>query len=414
MEENNFIISIVIPTKNRQEYAFKTIKQILLIKDKDIQVVVQDNSDDNRLENMLESFKSDKRLQYNYYSGILSFVDNFGSAVSSAKGEYICIIGDDDGINHEILETARWAKKNKIDAIKPTINSIYIWPDTGIISRDDRANSGYMTISKISSGYKFVNTDNELKKLLRNGCQRYLDLEMVKLYHGLVKREKLEQVKSVTGKYFGGLSPDIYGAVSLSVLIPKVLCIDYPLTISGICKKSGSADSVTGKHTGRYEDAPHLKGQSKYEWSKEVPKFYSVETIWADSAIAAIKDMRQEQQLENFRLDVLATHCIINYREYSNLVKKHYYKRMEEMKISKRKALINLYKSYIIIPTLNFGRKVKNRLTRRKGDLIKIYGVEDIAQAHEELQKYLKKNDLSIEKAINKIEREIINKGDIV
>lgn len=414
MEENNFIISIVIPTKNRQEYAFKTIKQILLIKDTDIQVVVQDNSDDNRLENMLETFKSDKRLQYNYYSGILSFVDNFGSAVSSAKGEYICIIGDDDGINHEILEIARWAKQNKIDAIKPTINSIYIWPDTGILSRDDRANSGYMTISKISSGYKFVNTDNELKKLLRNGCQRYLDLEMVKLYHGLVKREKLEQVKSITGKYFGGLSPDIYGAVSLSILIPKVLCIDYPLTISGICKKSGSADSVTGKHTGRYEDAPHLKGHSSYEWSKEVPRFYSVETIWADSAIAAIKDMRQEQMLDNFKLDVLASYCIINHGEYSNLVKEHYNKRMKEMKISYLKAAFKLFKSLIVITTLDFGKKVKNRLTRRKGDLIKIYDVKDIAQAHEELLKYLKNNNLSIEKAIQTMESEITNEVDKV
>ena len=51
MMNNNveYLLSIVVPTRNRQFYAIQTIKQILSIADKSIQVVVSDNSDDNSL-----------------------------------------------------------------------------------------------------------------------------------------------------------------------------------------------------------------------------------------------------------------------------------------------------------------------------------------------------------------------------
>jgi len=404
--QNEYIISIVIPTKNRQEYAFKTIKQILLSPEPDIQVVIQDNSDDNKLEEMLKSLMFDKRLKYNYSAGILSFVDNFAVAVSHSDGEYICIIGDDDGINHEIVELSRWAKENNIDAIKPAVNTVYIWPDTGIIANDKKANSGYMTLGKVSSNTKFVETKPELIKLLQNGCQKYLSLELVKLYHGIVRRTKIEIVKEKTGKYFGGLSPDIYGAVSLSITIPKVLCIDYPLTIAGVCKKSGSADSVTGKHIGKYENAPHLKGHSNYEWSPEVPKFYSVETIWADSSLAAIKDMRHQNMLNEYKEESLVAYCIYRHAEYSGLVKEHYFRRMKELQMPQFKAVINLYKGLLMGPGLDFAKRAINKIARKKGDFIKLYGINDIIHSHEELLKYLKENDLSIQKVIQNIENE--------
>ncbi len=413
MEANNeYIISIVIPTKNRQEYAIETIKQILLSPDPDIQVVIQDNSDDNKLEGMIKSLNFDTRLKYNYSPGLLSFVDNFSIAVSLSDGEYVCMIGDDDGINHEIVEFTKWAKENNIDAIKPAVNTVYIWPDTGIIANDKKANSGYMTLRKVSSTTNYIETKPELIKLLQNGCQKYLNLDLVKLYHGIVRRSKIEQVKEKTGKYFEGLSPDIYGAVSLSITIPKVLCIDYPLTISGVCKKSGSADSAKGKHTGKYEDAPHLKGHTNYEWAPEVPKFYSVETIWADSSLAAIKDMGHQNMLNEYKEESLVAYCIYRHAEYSSLVKKHYFRRIKELQIPRYKAVINLYKRWLMGPGLDFAKRVINKIARKKGDFIKLYGVNDIVHSHEELLKYLKENDLSIKKVIKNIEHKISNKED--
>ena len=47
--KNNFLLSVVIPTKNRENYASATVEQILNINDDRIQVVIQDNSDTRKL-----------------------------------------------------------------------------------------------------------------------------------------------------------------------------------------------------------------------------------------------------------------------------------------------------------------------------------------------------------------------------
>ena len=73
-----------------------------------------------------------------------------------------------------------------------------------------------------------------------------------------MKKECLEEIRTKTGRYFNGLSPDIYSVVALSLVSKNNVFIDYPFTISGICKTSGSADSATGRHTGKWEDAPHF------------------------------------------------------------------------------------------------------------------------------------------------------------
>lgn len=409
-DKKSFLISIIIPTKNRQEFAIQTVRQILLSPELDVQVVIQDNSDDNRLFKMLEEYKNDGRLKYNYSPKVLSFVDNFSCAVENSDGEYICIIGDDDGINYEIFEMVRWAKMNNIDAIKPATNNVYIWPNTGISNSNSKLDSGYLMINKITSSVSIDETKKDLMKLMQNGCQKYLTLNLVKLYHGVVKRSKMEEVKNITGHYFGGLSPDIYSAVSLSIVISRILCIDYPLTISGVCKKSGSADSVTGKHTGNYEDAPHLVGHDNYEWSSEVPKFYSVETIWADSSLAAVRNMNEMYLINHFREESLVAYCINKYSNYSDLVKKHYFIRMSKFNISEFKAKFLLFKSLVFGPGLDFIQRVINKLSRRKGDLVKLYDVKDIVQAQNELMSFLKSNNLSIQRVIRKIEDDL-NKG---
>ncbi|ASA23805.1 glycosyltransferase family 2 protein [Paenibacillus donghaensis] len=400
--QDKYIISIIIPTKNRTEYALKTVEQILSISDTDIQLVLQDNSDTNELEEFLKPFLFDSRLKYNYTSEVLSFVDNFSLGVSLADGEYICIIGDDDGINPEIVKVARWASKNDVKAIKPEVQAIYFWPDNGISFRGGNENSGYMSISSISGNVKISKTKSELVKLLNNGCQKYLALDLVKLYHGLVKKSCMEEVKSETGVYFGGLSPDIYSAVALSIVIPEVISIKYPLTISGICKKSGSADSATGKHTGELKDAPHFRGHLEYNWADEVPRFYSVETIWADSSLAAVRDMKKKDLFDEFKLEYLTIYCLIKYNEFSDIIKRHYTNNSRQLYSYQQKK--NLILAYLKAPTRDFINRVLNRLTRKRGDFIKLYDIRDIIQAEKAFSNYLTIGGLNVESIITEME----------
>lgn len=402
---HQYLVSIIVPTKNRAKYALKTAEQVLSIKDDNIQLVIQDNSDDRKLENMMSHLIEDKRLKYNYCPKLLSFVDNFGVAVSLADGEYICIIGDDDGINPEIVELAEWARTNNVKAIKPEVQAVYFWPDAIEKSNSTSTNEGYLNISKISGNIRMVDTSLELNKLLKNGCQRYLSFDLVKLYHGLVKKDCMDEILKMTGRYFGGLSPDIYSAVALSVIIPKVICIDYPITISGICKKSGSADSATGRHTGELKDAPHFAGHNNYKWAEHVPPFYSVETIWADSSLAALQDTKQTQLLDKFRLEYLSVLCINKHPQYKSLIFNHFIlsKNKDHNNLISKKIKLRLAMMYVPVKSL-LERSIR-RILKGSRKTSKFFDIEDILDAQNVFSEYLIKNQYSIKNVIKKLNK---------
>lgn len=362
------LISILVPTRNRTEYAFSVIKEILKINDDRFQLIVQDNSTTDILKTLLEQncILSDQRIAYFYHQSPLSFVDNFSIGISKCDGEYVTIIGDDDGINPQIIGITEWAFENNIEAITPTLPLVYYWPESGLSFDSD---SGRLTIADFFCTAHFSDTKNELKKLLQNGCQNYLSYNLAKVYHGVVKRSILERLFQKTGYFVGGLSPDIYLSIGVSALIDKVLVIDYPLTISGICSKSGSADSATGRHTGRLSDAPHFIGRTNdYNWSTKVPGFYSVETIWADSAIAAIGDIYPEYST-HFSIEVLSAYCMLLYPEFRKEIVVNLSRNLQFSPNSIRMIMV-LLKGIFYGPFFDVLIKVRNKLHNRKKVMI--------------------------------------------
>jgi glycosyltransferase involved in cell wall biosynthesis len=133
-EKNSPLLSIIIPTRNRQKYAISAIISILSISAPDLELVVHDNSDSRDLEEYIRNNINDTRLRYHYTSAPQSMVDNWDAAVGLTSGKYLCLIGDDDGVNPEIIEATRWADMNDIDALKPTVSASYLWPESGFSS----------------------------------------------------------------------------------------------------------------------------------------------------------------------------------------------------------------------------------------------------------------------------------------
>lgn len=301
------ILSILIATRNRASYCINAIDTILDFEYEKFELIIQDNSDTLELRNYIENRTIDHRLVYNYTPPPFSSIDNFNAVIGLAKGEYLCLIGDDDAVHPEIFNAVEWAKTNKIPSITPTLKTIYCWPD----ACESLEENGLLTIGHISGGIKRKSTKNAIKGLMKNGGQGYLNLPFPKLYHGIVKREYMEQIKKETGKYVGGLSPDIYIAIGLAKHIPVIVEIDYPLTLPGICGKSAPIDEKRNKYV-RLEDAPHFRYRGPYQWSSYVPRFYSSANIWADSALAALRDLNLHNYIQYFNKYQL----VFNYSDF--------------------------------------------------------------------------------------------------
>ena len=372
-EAKMYKLSIIIPTKNRQFYCKSAIEQFRALNLRNTQLIVQDNSDDDELRTFIADL-NDTRIKYNYHPGVLSFVDNFSEAIALADGEYLCMIGDDDGVLPYIEKVVdNMSSTYNCDAIIPGLNAVYCWPSQEPIFKN--AETGYLCLSYIKDKVTKINPLNGLHKLIKRGGMDYQECGIPRLYHGIVRKSILDNIKNITGKYFGGLTPDIYIAVALSLTCQNVYKVKFPVTVSGICPRSGSSDSATGRHTGKLEDAPHFNGHKEYIWDLKAPKIYSVETIWGETLLQALNDFKAEKFYEEFSVKYLDSLCYMKYPQFRDEIIAHAKKYgISEWKI-KIKAL-NLK----ILPLFN---KYIRRIIRRKSNVLKYYTIENINKAVE-------------------------------
>ncbi len=381
MEER--LLSIIIPTKNREKYCIEAIKQILSVTTEKTELVIQDNGDGEDINNFILSLNSN-RIVYNKETKIISFVDNFSAAVSLAGGKYLCMLGDDDGVLPNIESLTEYMQSEGADALIPGLNSVYFWPNEEPNIKNEGKGTLWLTYIK----NRICKADNAegLKKLLKNGAQDYQKLDIPRLYHGIVSRDILTDIKNTVGTYFKGLTPDMYMAVALAIKCKNVLRIKYPVTISGICHKSGSAASATGAHTGELKDAPHFIGHESYEWDKRVPYIYTVETIWAETALQALRDFGEDKN--SFSILALNSQLYKKYPQFRKRILEH----SSEFGFSKLQIISTAYTAFAI----KFIKRCVKRLFRKKGDVIKTIGVYDIKQAESKTLSTLTERGINI------------------
>jgi len=303
------LLSICIPTRNRSQYLTEVVCALSSQFPNDVEIVVSDNSEIQnpfmvRLANTLSN------VVYLYTNDELSFAKNFEKSILAANGKYVTTIGDDDFVFPEVFEAISYAEANNADVIISRLDYVYYWP--GLNGRTSQREGAL----RMSEGLrcdlpKVIHQRQELRKFLANGISEFEKTELARIYHGIVRRDLIRSIIDRHGSLFGGLSPDIYSSVLLSTYASRTVIWTRALTMPGVCSDSGSGQSATGKHRGNLQHAPHFRGNADYRWEDEVPKFYSVDTIWAESAIKALKKCGN-LNLELANLDKLFAKSLLN------------------------------------------------------------------------------------------------------
>lgn len=313
----NIILSIVVPTHNRSQYAIKCIEAVLSIKRQDIEIVVSDTSTDFFLENLLktnnELFLADSRLVYRKINEPSNLTKNNNEAVSMARGEYVCLIGDDDCISDVAIDAAIWAHQRNVDVVSQTVSCNYAWPDfRSRLAR--KGHAGKLYVPRQLRQPKIRNASVDLEMALSNAFQGTDQLP--RCYHGIVRRSVLDRIRALTGAYFHGSSPDMSGAVSIACLIDSYYEVDIPLTIPGASAGSNSGRSAMNTHKGSLSSETQTSSFQDADWSEGVPKFFSVETVWAHAGLQSLKKLKPELA-EGYNYARLLALCETRHREYA-------------------------------------------------------------------------------------------------
>lgn len=308
------LLSIIIPTRNRQEYLIASVS-VALNNLKDAEVIVCDNSDDNRLQFDLGRFTAGGRVKYHYSQDSLSVVGNFERALAMASGEYVIFIGDDDSIGPGLEEIAQWAMQENVDAVvsyRSTFLASYFWP--GVKSKYfGDAYSSQLFVNSFSGRKTAIQPSKALAAVASRLGGGLGDLP--RAYHGLISRTLISRIIKRHGNLFGGVSPDIYSATLISANCKNPFIVDYPFVIPGASPTSTAGQGAERSDRGDLRSTEHIgRFGSNLQWDPRIPAFYSPHTVWAFSLCKALEKVSDIQIKPGYGR--LYASCILYYRPH--------------------------------------------------------------------------------------------------
>jgi glycosyltransferase involved in cell wall biosynthesis len=303
------LLSIVVPTHERSRYAIPTIDALLSLGEL-VEVVVTDTSAVDEISDAIATHPGASRLKLVRPGRKMNVVENFNAGLQAATGTYLAFIGDDDFVMPQIVELARWATINRIDALMFTTPVLYFWPDFHHKRRGTHY-AGTLHVNNFDSAV----AEHDVEKAMSDAMDNFGGgvMEMPRAYAGMIARELALNIVAKYGSLFGGVSPDIYSATLIASESKRCVRIDYPIIVSGASGASTAGLSANGRHVGGLRENAHIGAFANLEWDARIPEFYSVPTVWSYSFLKALERIGYAKDANLSRLYVK---CFLYHRSY--------------------------------------------------------------------------------------------------
>lgn len=307
-------ISIVVPIKGQYEYLKGMIAQAVTVKSHEFELLIQDNNQDNQeILDYLDQVDQ-SNITYVHDASPKNMVENFESGIENAQGEYITLLGSDDGFSSHIVTLAKLLSDQKIESCV-TNKAIYYWPGMKFKAHHDRPS---LTFTHGQGKTSFLNVIDELNKNLKEGM--VVIGKLPSPYHGIIKKSALDQVKAISGRYIPAATPDMAMAVALSCVVTSHVNVDLPFIISGQSYHSAGGKGARGEHKGDLKGKSFLPNDIELYWPDRIPKVWTGPTLYADSTYNALRNMNQLHLFKRFNYEANYAYITSFFPEYSSMV----------------------------------------------------------------------------------------------
>lgn len=225
--------SILIPTRNREEYLPFAIDSVLSQNRDDVELIVSNNHSKDGTSSYLASL-SDSRLRVVMPPREMSMSWHYEFILSQATGEWVTILGDDDAAMPYLFEHLdSIIDKHPKTSIISSQRAYYFWEGCEDMFGD------CVVSYRTGSGVKIRSTKKDLLWALA-GLRSCFD--MPQIYTScIVKKSLVTEIKGRSGGYFyHSIIPDMYSVVALSLVEDSYVRVEEPLFWAGTSIKSMS------------------------------------------------------------------------------------------------------------------------------------------------------------------------------
>jgi glycosyltransferase involved in cell wall biosynthesis len=230
------LISIVIPTHNRLHLLRDAIETVRRQEGGEWELVIFDNASVDPIREHVASL-NDSRVRYARSDEFLPVTSSWNRAISLATGQYVVLLGDDDGLTPRYFErlTRIIREFNEPDVV---YNNIYQFWHPGVAPWEP---SGYLI--DVRHGFFFADRDKPF--LLSSDEARFAALGSIRFKINfsfnsqaiVYKREFLAKLSS-DGPVYRSPFPDYYIANVALMRSGSTVVLPEPLAVAGVSKAS--------------------------------------------------------------------------------------------------------------------------------------------------------------------------------
>lgn len=289
MSTPQYRFSIVIPTRDREKTLGMTLQTCLAQDFDDYEIVVADNSTTNATFELVHRLDSPK-IKYVRPPAPLAMTDNWNFAINQASGEFITVLGSDDGLLlHALPELDRLIRMLDVKMLRwdPVC---YNWPDLPACS--DIAPNDLLVPIKQLDHYIPVRRRDSREMMLAAASSQISYAELPMIYCTVIHHQLIEELQERTGTILKSECPDIYSGFAFAHLCDHYHSIDAPLSINALSAASnGYATIFLKEQSPVFEDFKALNLRANHvlhDWIPKIPVFTALVTnafIYAKAAL---------------------------------------------------------------------------------------------------------------------------------
>ena len=224
--------SIVIPTRDRPVTLRHSLATALNQTGNDYEVVIADNAGGPAVAAVVEDAAAHTdKIRYSRSDNILSMTENWEKGVSLCSGEYITIIGDDDGMMPSALSNARALIAATGAKILHWHPHRYYWPD-----HVAHWNSNLLVLNLANTTTHWLSSRSIL---IGYYSGIYPHDKLASIHNSFVHRDIIQEIIDKHGSYFIlPHVPDIVSGVVNLYHTDRFLYCARPMSIGGSSGKS--------------------------------------------------------------------------------------------------------------------------------------------------------------------------------
>ncbi len=213
--------TVIIPTRERSDTLYYTLKTCVTQDYDDLEILVSDNFSQDNTREVVESFE-DKRIRYINTGKRVSMSRNWEFALDHVNEGYFTFLGDDDGLLPDAVSDINSILQVTGTLAVSWLKAFYAWPTLPEINN---LLSIPLRNSLIICPAKKIRRDliTGLCSYSRGPC----------FYNGFVDKAVVDKIKTRTGTFFKSITPDAYSSLAALSEIDEYYYSTRPFSVNG-------------------------------------------------------------------------------------------------------------------------------------------------------------------------------------